>query len=258
MNVSKQYIGYVDRKYLQDLAQRMKLIKQRSYELMHLSAGYKVLDVGCGPGIDTIPLAQWVGSTGQVIGVDVDKEMIAQANQKAEEAGVAEWVIHEQVDANSLPYSSGTFDACHSERLFQHLDDPVPVLSEMVRVTKSSGWIVVVDTDHSSMSVDTSEIEIEWRLRRFRSENIRNGYAGRQLYRLLKQQKLTDVYVELFPYYMTDDQMRRSYGTLEKAVESGVITPEEYQRWRSSEKQALAEGVFFAMGLMVMVAGRKP
>jgi Methyltransferase domain len=92
-----------------------------------------------------------------------------------------------------------------SERLFQHLREPDRALAEMLRVTKPGGWIVVVDTDTATVSIDSDEIELERRLCRFYSDHrVWNGYSGRQLYRRFKQQKMRDINVEIAPVYITD------------------------------------------------------
>jgi len=220
-----------------------------------------VLDLGCGPGTDTIPLAQFVGLTGQVIGVDIDRQMIEIANKKAKEADVVDRVLHKHFDAESIPYDSGYFDSCHSERLFQHLLIPERTLSEMVRVTKSEGWIVVADTDHSTMTIDTPDVDIEWKLRRFRTEIFKNGYIGRQLYRLFRQQNLADITIEIFPLFSTDYTLTRYIALLDEieteAVVAGAITKEELKRWHKNPEQANEKGIFFSSVILVIIAGRK-
>jgi len=91
---------------------------------MHIQVGHRDLDLGCGPGIDTIPLAQFVGRNGQVIGLDIDNKMIEVANKKAIDEGVTDRVIHKHIDANSIPYHSDHFNSCRSERLLQHVAIP--------------------------------------------------------------------------------------------------------------------------------------
>jgi ubiquinone/menaquinone biosynthesis C-methylase UbiE len=90
----------------------------------------------------------------------------------------------------SLPFETDYFDSCRSERLFQHLSNPAQALSEMTRVTKSGGWVVVLDTDWGSLSTNSDETDIERRLARFMAESfLQNGYSGRKLYRLFKTTK---------------------------------------------------------------------
>ncbi len=203
----------MDPKYLQTLALRIKPLKERSYELMHLRDGLRVLDVGCGPGTDTIPLSRFVGSIGQVVGIDIDEQM------------------------------------------------PERILSEMVRVTKSGGWIVVADTDHSTMTIDTPDLDIEWRLRRFRSDIARDGYVGRQLYRLFRQQGLENMVLEIYPLFSTDYTLARYLTLLDEveneAIAADIITEEELRCWRMNLERANKEGIFFCCINMVIVAGRK-
>jgi SAM-dependent methyltransferase len=51
--------------------------------------GDVVIDLGCGPGYFTLPLAGMVGDAGQVIAVDVQTEMLAALRLRAEQAGLA-------------------------------------------------------------------------------------------------------------------------------------------------------------------------
>jgi ubiquinone/menaquinone biosynthesis C-methylase UbiE len=50
---------------------------------LDVQPGMKVLDVGCGPGRLTIPLAETVGSEGKVIAIDIQQEMLTHAKNKA-------------------------------------------------------------------------------------------------------------------------------------------------------------------------------
>ncbi len=77
---------------------------------MHIQPGHAVLDVGCGPGTDTIVLAGLVGPTGRVVGVDSDATMIAEADRRAEQAGCSAWCRHQQGGAMALPLETGAFE----------------------------------------------------------------------------------------------------------------------------------------------------
>ena len=254
--------GYVNPEFLRDIGNQLNHIKQRSYALMQIQPGHKVMDLGCGPGTDTIPLAPFAGVNGQVIGADYDEAMITEATQRSEQAGVNTWVRHERADAMSLPFETDYFDSCRSERLFQHLSNPAQALSEMVRVTKSGGWVVVLDTDWGSLSTDSDETDIERRLVRFLAESfLHNGYSGRKLYRLFKQQNLVDISFEVFPVATPNYALAR-HGTQaerieQEALKAGVITREELQRWQAGLEQADSEGVYFSSGNVMMLAGRK-
>ncbi|MGD0611429.1 MAG: methyltransferase domain-containing protein [Anaerolineales bacterium] len=256
--------GYVDSDYLQMAASLMQPFKQRTYSLMQIRPGQRVLDIGCGPGTDTIPLVQLVGSLGQVIGVDHDPGMVAEAERRAAAAGLSTWVKHIQADATKgLPCPSGIFDACRSERLFQHLAHPEQALAEIIRVTRSGGWIVALDTDHGTRSIDSTEVDIERRLARVAAERcLTNGYAGRQLYRLFQEAGLTEIHVETISIAFTDYALCREADFLDQveqeALSAGIISAAELRRWRASLEKASAEGCFFASGTGAILAGRRP
>lgn len=256
------YHGDVDAKYLARAAEQLQRSRQRSYELMRVQPGAKVADIGCGPGTDTIPLGQCVGPAGQVVGIDVNRAFVVDADARAEQEGVSAWVTHRTADAADLPLETDAFDACRSERMFQHLAQPEPALSEMVRITRPGGWVVVVDTDYATLSVDTSEPDIERRLMRFNIERLRNGYAGRQLYRLFRRQQLTQIELEVVHVYLTDlalaDHLLGLTHLTATAVEQAVITEAEARCWQASLANAAAAGQFFATLSGILIAGRKP
>lgn len=254
--------GYVNEEYLKAAANLLRSFKQRTYERMQIRTGDWVLDVGCGAGADTIPLTAEVGVNGWVIGIDHDSEMLIRAkrSEKSENMGGDAGYICS--DAVRLPFRSDLFDACRSERLFQHLAHPEIALSEMLRVTKPGGRVVVLDTDHGTWSVDTTEKDIERRISRFKADHFGyNGYAGRQLYRLFKQAGLMDVTSEIISGYFTNYELVRFMFMLDEvepaAVKAGVITEEELIRWRTSLETAARGGYFFCSESMILAVGRK-
>lgn len=259
----QQLKGYVDTHYLKTLATLISPLKQRSYELINARPGHKLLDVGCGPGIDTINLSQAVGSAGEVVGVDHDATMIAEANERSTQAGVETFVRHQKGDAYSLDFQSGWFDACRSERLFMHLLQPHLALEEMIRVTKSGGRIVVIDPDWGTASMDTEKVKFERELARLRAERaLNNGYSGRLLYRFFKHHNLVNISLDIFPLYTTDlmlwRYLTRQDEVEEQALREEVCSSRELESWRASLEHANATACFFASVNMILVAGSKP
>ena len=146
---------------------------------------------------------------------------------------------------------------------FQHVGQPAQVLAEMLRVTKSSGWVVVVDTDWSSFSVDSIDMDIERRLAGVLAQRVlQNGCAGRQLFRLFRQQQIQDISIEMVAVHVTRYAIARQIGCFDmvehEALQAGIITQDELGRWRSNLERADAEDMFFASTSVVIVAGRKP
>ncbi|HEU4885655.1 MAG TPA: methyltransferase domain-containing protein [Longimicrobium sp.] len=254
--------GYVDPAYLDAAARLAAEGKERSYARLRLTPGERVLDVGCGPGTDTLPLAAIVGPTGQVTGIDRDPEMVAEADRRARAAGVDAWVEHRVGDATALPFDDGAFDGVRSERLLLHLAEPERAVAEMVRVTRPGGWVALVDTDWGTRSVDTPEVELERRMADVLSGLcLANGYSGRRLYGMAKRAGLAEVTPEVLPLYVTDYELWRLLSRMdvagEVAVSAGVMTADEVRRLDESWRALGEAGTFFALTTLVLVSGRR-
>ena len=240
----------------------LERVKDRCFEAMRIGPACRVLDVGCGSGVDTVELAQIVGGGGHVVGVDGDAALVEKANARAHDSGVAPWVIHQVEDARKLPFEDDIFDARLSARVFEHMQKPEQALEEMVRVTRPGGWVVVVDTDWGSFSTDTAEVGTFLRFARFRAEYVlANGYSGRRLRGLFHEQGLEKVKVEAFGQVSTSFAfMRQITGwdrVEEKALAMGAIKKEDLDRLYADLEKRDREGKFFSSLTLVLASGHK-
>lgn len=253
--------GYVDSQYLLQLAALLENAKRASYQRIRVMEGSRVLDVGCGPGTDTIALAKLVGSRGRVVGVDHNAAMIEQANSRAIENGVSGWCEHRVADSASLSFDDGSFDAARAERLFQHLRNPAPTFREMLRVTRAGGYIVVLDTDYTTVSVAVDEHELERRFARVTVEHsVNNGYAAREMPLLFQNHDLNEIDVEVMPFLYTDYALAREWGRFDEteqlALETGAFNQQELEHWHASCERAADNGSFLTQVNLVIVSGR--
>ena len=106
-----------------------------------LREGVHVLDVACGTGILTRAAAARVGSTGTTVGLDVNEGMLAVARRKAPRL---DW---RSGHAEALPFQSDTFDAVVSQFGLMFFEDRRAALTEMMRVLKRGGRLVVAVWD---------------------------------------------------------------------------------------------------------------
>ena len=111
-----------------------------------LKEGMRVADFGCGVGATTQMLAEMVGPTGHVTGIDVSAAQCEQGRQRCQDAGLANVdFVAESATATGLPRNS--FDLAYCRFLLLHLTDPEGCLREMIAVLKPGGILVIEDGD---------------------------------------------------------------------------------------------------------------
>lgn len=260
--MSDKFKNEINARYLRESAVILEQVKERSYRLMNVGPDQRLLDVGCGPGVDTVALARLVGRNGSVIGIDADPDMIAEAERFARESGVAATTDHLEADCRQLPFPADHFDGVRAERLFQVLPASIPpaeVLAEIIRVTRPGGTIVLVDTDWAGASVDFPDRDLENRLLHFFCEECRpNGVAGRAFYSLVRQAGLELLQIEASPVLMFDFKTTPLHEWLTReARKQKIASEEEIEFWNSTLLQANSENRFLAITNMILVSARK-
>jgi len=103
--------------------------------------GEHVLDVGCGCGQTTLALAERVGPSGSVLGVDVSRPMLADAERRA--AGVAGAPVRfVAADAQTHAFEAAAFDLAFSRFGVMFFADPVAAFANLARALRPGGRIV--------------------------------------------------------------------------------------------------------------------
>ena len=113
-------------------------------EFATLSPGMKVLDVGCGAGLDAQIAARRVGPSGQVMGLDYSEEMLARARAAADEAGLRnlEFIL---ADAEQLPLPDGSFDVALVNGIFNLNPARDAIFRELGRVMSTHGAVFAAE-----------------------------------------------------------------------------------------------------------------
>jgi arsenite methyltransferase len=133
-------------------------IERRSRILRALDSrpGDHVLDIGSGPGHQVAEIAPTVAPNGAVKGVDAAESAIAIAQQRW--AGLDN-VEFTSGDAYKLPFGDSTFDAVISSQVFEYLEDVAGALSEVFRVLKPEGRVLIHDTEWGALLWKSSDVE---------------------------------------------------------------------------------------------------
>jgi len=87
---------------------------RKAFEMMeYLPTGPRILDIGCGPGVQTVELLRLSGGT--VVAMDLLPQMISRVRKAAEDAGFADQLETVQADMNDMAFEPSSFDVIWSE-----------------------------------------------------------------------------------------------------------------------------------------------
>jgi SAM-dependent methyltransferase len=118
--------------------ERAAALRSRVQQLLApLTGTERALDSGCGAGALAFALAPFVGS---VVGIDLSAELVAAGRELAPPN--CELMVG---DAGALPFAYGSFDLVGCMRVLHHAHRPEIVVSELSRVTRPGGRILLVD-----------------------------------------------------------------------------------------------------------------
>ena len=121
--------------------------RERVLDALALRSGERVVDLGCGPGLLALQMAERVGAGGQIQCIDASESMVAMARGRC---AAVKWVEPRVVDVAALPYADHGFDAGVCTQVYEYVPDIDRALAELYRVLKPGGRAVIVDTDWES------------------------------------------------------------------------------------------------------------
>lgn len=108
-----------------------------------VSAGQRVLDIGCGTGHPVLRLAAATGA--DVAGVTVSADQVGSAERNARDRGLAERADFLLADAAELPFDDDAFDAVWLVETMMYISDKTGALTEARRVLRPGGILVLSD-----------------------------------------------------------------------------------------------------------------
>jgi len=161
----------------------------------------KILDVGCGPANISFELSRLFPTT-MVTGLDISTNRLLEINQNKN----AQNLMFVSGNLYSLPFSDNTYDLVYSRLLFEYLKYPLDALSEIKRICKVGGTVLVQDIDGQFLLHYPENIQLMSQINTiFEALNKYSGfdpYIGRKLYHLFYKSGFQNIQVQLAPYHL--------------------------------------------------------
>lgn len=219
-----------------------------------LQPGMRVADFGCGVGAVTRMLAQMVGRSGSVLGIDASGSQLEQARQICKSEGFRN-VSFLESDACDTGLPRESFDLVYCRFLLLHLTHPADCLREMRDILKPGGLLVVEDGDlATATSLPPTALnafaELFSGLGPIRSVNYS---IARDLFHMFKAAGFSDPKVEIHqPATAGGDVGRLLYWSVEEAgpafVAAGLITPAQLRETLAEMQAAAGDRNVLAFG----------
>jgi ubiquinone/menaquinone biosynthesis C-methylase UbiE len=125
----------------------------------HVAPGMTVLDVGCGPGYFSLPLARMVGAAGKVYGVDFQPRMIGALTRRARRAGLADRIVPVACaqDALRLGELGQAFDLVVACCMVHEVPDQRRLFDELAPALGPGGRLLIIEPGYHVSPSDFAE-----------------------------------------------------------------------------------------------------
>ncbi|MFG1797482.1 methyltransferase domain-containing protein [Nocardia sp. NPDC049149] len=248
----------VDVRDLQAALPGIRRLRNWAHDALGLRLGEHAVDIGSGTGTEVMAFAETVGPNGSAVGVEPDPNLLASAERRAAAAGST--AKFHSGDAYGLPFGADSFDAALCERVFQHLTAPARAASEIARVLRPGGRVVVMDSDWGTAIVHPGDRQVVRDVIDTLLSATTNPYSGRRLPGLLTKAGL--VIDEVGSHALVQDRTV-GVGSLvtrisAMAVARGVITEQQREHLIDDLEAGAKSGDIHLSVTMFAVLAHKP
>lgn len=230
------------------------------YEKVDLKNKKKILDVGCGTGAVTLDIA--LLTKGEVVGIDIDKEKLKEAERVLSTIPNIELM---GADALDLPFEDETFDLVVFNILLLYIKEQQRAINEMARVTKKGGYVMAtLEPDYASY-IDYPENPFTPLLVKHMEGLGGDIFTGRKLKTLFSTAGLkTEVGIETAGDYiiMKEDakllkNFTDQFWVVEKVFKKNDWAEEEIEQYRKKMEERWKKGLQFGFMPCFYAIGKK-
>jgi ubiquinone/menaquinone biosynthesis C-methylase UbiE len=132
-------------KRLEALYTTADVVAQRSETIrkLRLVRGNSVIDIGSGPGFLCESMADIVGASGRVVGIDISPELVERSARRNHRT----WLSYRVGDATGIDELDASFDVATCTQVAEYVPEVDKAISEAFRILKPGGRALFVATD---------------------------------------------------------------------------------------------------------------
>lgn len=116
--------------------------QKKLLEFANIKGGERIIDIACGTGLVSFPVANLVGENGFVLANDISDKMVEAGTTTAKEKNINN-ILFQRMDAEQLEVEDSSFDIALCALGFMYFPDPLKAFKEMYRSLKPGGHAVV-------------------------------------------------------------------------------------------------------------------
>src|SRR6266508_1331270 len=237
--------------------------RRETLRALALQPGERVLDIGSGPGLLVAEMAEAVGQSGRVTGLEISDSMLALGRRRCADPAIRDRVGFGKADAVALPFPDGTFDAAVSTQVYEYVADLKAAFAELHRVLRPGGRALIIDTDWDSIVWNAIDQERMQRLLTAWTKRFADPHLPRTLTRRLQDAGLQvlhrDVLV-LFNREYDPDTFSVANGEImaDFAVAQHAMTRDEAQSWiQDLQRLGWKRQYFFSLNRYLFLASKE-
>jgi ubiquinone/menaquinone biosynthesis C-methylase UbiE len=239
-----------------DAVRRRQIVRKA----LGAAPGERILDVGCGPGFYCAELAEEVGPSGSVVGVDSSPAMLELAARRCRGQKGVELRSGEAV---ALPVDDASVDAALSVQVLEYVADPTVALAEMHRALRPGGRAVVWDVDWATVSLHALDPALTERVLRAWDQHLTHPSLPRTLAPRLRSAGFEGVRMHAHVFASSELDPETYGAAMLPFISTFVvgreeITDAEAQAWLEEQQELGARGEFYFACTQLCFTAMKP
>jgi len=263
------FLGYreAEQARLQRQAQELAHEARALFDRIGIPLGARVVEIGCGPQGCLDLLAERVGPSGRVVGVERSEDAVGLARQLVADRGLDNLeVLHGDARATGLP--RGAFDVATARLVLVNVPQPEEIVAEAVALVRPGGTVAFHEADWGAHVCDPPLVAWTRLLELLDAYSRSNGidlFIGRRLPRLLRQAGLRDVQVNPLIHVYPPGHGRRTImldfveNLSERLVAQKLISAHELDDLKAALKHHIDDPETLVVSHLFFQAwGRKP